>query len=169
MKSLPANLSTIDSSERRGAVRWHVELAAQVSAGTTGGASTVRNLSETGMALETEAGLLEGELLQVRLPGPLVVDAKVVWRRGKDFGCEFVTPIPTAAVSAAILQAPLDRPDEQTPGPRFEEFPVGIYPSVDELAEWKAGFDQTHGARGYRLVAYRQTRAGLMIAIAAAV
>lgn len=165
MKSLAANVSPIDLSERRGAVRWHVELPVRMAAAGEG-ASTVRNLSETGMALETDADLPEGEILQVELPGALTVKARVVWRKGRFCGCEFLEPIASATVSATILQAPLDQPGHGKSGPRFEEFPVGIYPSVDELAEWKARFEQSHGARGYRLVAYRQTRAGLMIAIA---
>ena len=166
MKSLRANLVTVDPAERRGAPRWLVELPVALRPGEGQAVATVRNLSETGMLLETEADVQPGELLDVEVPGPSRVRAKVIWRKGRECGCEFDTSISTGVVSAAILQAPLDAPTAGDGVPRFEEFPVGVYPSVDELAEWRAQFDRTHGVSGYRLVAYRQTRGGLMIAIA---
>jgi hypothetical protein len=127
----------------------------------------VRNLSEDGMLLETDADLHLGDTILVDLPGADQTGALLLWRQDCSYGCAFVTPIPTEAISAALLQAPLKDSSGRSQQPQYEEFPVAISPSVAELADWQACFERTRGAEGYSIIAYRQTSGGLMIAIAA--
>jgi hypothetical protein len=119
------------------------------------------------MLLETDADLRLGDTILVDLPGANQTGARLVWRQDCSYGCAFLTPIPTEAISAALLQAPLNDSFVRSQEPQYEEFPVAISPSVDELADWQASFDRTRGAEGYSIIAYRQTSGGLMIAIAA--
>lgn len=165
MKSLRAKMSQCPENERRAAVRWQVELL--VSAGPAHERSTVfvRNLSERGLMIQTDADLQVGDWIEVDLQGADTTDARVVWKQEYSYGCEFAEPIPTAVVSAALLQAPLDERSDR-PESRIEEIPVAVSPSVSELAEWKAAFERTRGEEGYSIIAYRQTSSGLLIAIA---
>ena len=72
----------------------------------------IRNLSESGLLLETKARLSQGETVAVDLPEAGVTIAEVIWSDGGFYGCEFIRPVTKAAVSAALLRAPaeLDRP-----------------------------------------------------------
>ena len=90
-----------------------------------------------------------------------------MWHRKSCFGCEFAKPLPSSVISAALLQAPVDGIRNEPPEAELEEFPVAVTPTVEELAEWKAGFEATRGDDGYRLIAFRQGSDGLLIAIAA--
>lgn len=53
----------------------------------------------------TSADLATGDTIEVRLPEMGATRAKVVWRDGYMFGCQFEHPIPKAAVSAALLHS----------------------------------------------------------------
>jgi len=167
MKSLRANISACELPERRRSVRWHVELI--VSAGSAHDLSkvVVRNLSETGLLLQTNAALEVGETILIDMPGTQTTEARVMWHRESCFGCEFSAPLPSSVISAALLQAPLEGIQDGLSEPALEEFPVAIAPSVDELSDWKARFEATRGRDGYRLIAFRQGSDGLLIAIAA--
>ena len=105
MKSLRANLSRLTSAERRGALRWRVELI--LSAGPEHDLSpvVVRNLSEKGLMLQTEATLEVGEEIVVELPGAEDTRARVEWRQEFCYGCEFLVPISSAAVENTIRPA----------------------------------------------------------------
>lgn len=167
MKSLRAKISNLEAVERRGRARWRVELIVSAGPANQLGRSVVRNLSDKGLMIETDAALGIGEIIQVDLPGAEPVEACAIWRQDFSYGCEFLTPIPSAVVSAALLQAPLDELPRNSLDSLFEEFPVGVKPSVSQLADWKVDFEKVHGAKGYRLLAFRQTSDGLFIAIAA--
>lgn len=166
MKSLRARISTVESADRRHSPRWRVELLVSLGSAPRLGRSVVRNLSEDGMLLETEAGLGIGDTILVDLPGADQTEARIVWRQDSSFGCAFSTPIPSAVISAALLQAPPDNSRDVTRESQYEEFPIAISPSVDELVRWKSSFDNTMGEEGYRIVAYRQAGNGLIVAIA---
>ncbi len=168
MKSLRANMRQVGTDERRNEQRWHVELLVALGQQEGAGYANIRNLSEKGMMLETSQELRIGEIVQVSLPGGHETDARIVWQQDHAFGCEFLTRLPTAAISAAILQAPLPPVRDRTDEPCFEELPIGIRPTMDELAIWKTRFQEKHGAAGQKLVAFRQTEGGLMIAIVTA-
>jgi hypothetical protein len=68
----------------------------------------IHDLSQTGILIETEAQLSAGEAIQVELPHGEAREAKVVWSSDGLFGCQFERPISKAAVSAALLKAPVD-------------------------------------------------------------
>lgn len=113
---------------------------------------------------ETSADLATDEIVMVDLPFIGSSEARIVWRKEKSYGCEFLTPVSRTMVSAALLQASsnLSEPDA---GARIEEMEVGIRPSLEEMTEWKVEFEATRGANGYRLVGFRQTKDGMTIAM----
>ena len=96
--------------DERSAARRTLRLeVAAVSAGDVTRA-LIHNLSESGLLIETSADLQVGETLQVELPHAGSTTALVIWRRGLRVGCEFVSPVSKAAVSAALLRNPIDSP-----------------------------------------------------------
>lgn len=94
---------------RRRTLRLHVP------ASTADGASEalVRNLSERGLLVETEASFRLGDVFNVELPELGNVAARVVWKRGRSFGCRFEQAVSKAVVSAALLRSPAKLPDLQ--------------------------------------------------------
>jgi hypothetical protein len=99
-----ARLERIESRNRRVAPRRQLTLGAVLP--ETGDKAVILDLSTTGILIETRADLATFEQLHLELPevGPTV--ATVMWNSGQYFGCEFHTPIPQAAISAALLQSP---------------------------------------------------------------
>jgi hypothetical protein len=87
--------------------------------GSAGGGprTVIRNLSETGLLLETAEPLNLGEEISVELPEAGLVQASVVWTRAPFFGCEFLAPVSRGAVSAALLKSPIDEPAVELTGP----------------------------------------------------
>lgn len=74
----------------------------------TGGASgkaTIRNISPTGVLLESDKPLLMDQTIHIDLGAAGRQSAQVRWVDGKLAGCEFSSPIGKARVSAALLQA----------------------------------------------------------------
>ena len=70
---------------------------------------SVHNISESGMLIETPLALDQGAMLTVELPHEGLVEAEVVWRSGRLFGCRFASPVGAAALAAVELkgEAPL--------------------------------------------------------------
>lgn len=87
--------------ERRRSVRRALKLGAGVAGETV----TIRDISLTGMLLETSTPMLVGASFEVELPHAGIIAALVVWSSGEFYGCEFAGPISPAAVSAARLQS----------------------------------------------------------------
>lgn len=106
MRALLAELRTdAPILDERSAARRTLRL--EVQAGVEESArALIHNLSERGLLIETSVELQVGESLQVDLPRIGITTALVVWIRGRFAGCEFVYPVSTAAVSAALLVAP---------------------------------------------------------------
>lgn len=69
----------------------------------------VHNISGTGLLLETSLSLDSGEALVIDLPEAGKVGARVVWRSGILFGCQFDEPLSIGPLSAIQLagSAPL--------------------------------------------------------------
>ena len=83
-----------------------------------GGASaTVRNLSETGLLIESPEALEVGDRVSLDLPVVGLAEARVIWARGQFYGCEFARPVSRAVVSAALLRAPIEEPPVVLLGP----------------------------------------------------
>ena len=116
-------------SERRRAVRRSLKLGA----GTSDKRVTIRDISLTGMLLETSTPMLVGSGFQVELPHVGAVAAVVVWSSGEFIGCEFDRPVSPAAVSAARLQsAPEEGQAPANPDPVSELRALNA--DIEELA-----------------------------------
>ena len=93
--------------DERSAARRTLRLEVSTSSSQDATEALIHNLSETGLLLETSAELEVGEALQVELPQAGTTTAIVVWARGSFAGCEFAKRVSKAAVSAALLRAPV--------------------------------------------------------------
>ena len=115
--SLPAEILTIAANDPRAAVRRTLRL--QVGARLSGGATEaeIHNLSEKGLLVETAVKLATGEILHLDLKKAGVIEATVVWSRGRLFGCEFNAALPKRIVSAALLRSPNERPGRDDASP----------------------------------------------------
>ena len=93
------------TAERRKSQRRALQLDL-AGAPTSGAQVTIHDLSLSGALLETSIALDVGEILSIVLPHAGGVEAVVVWNSGEFYGCQFRTPIPPAALSAALLLSP---------------------------------------------------------------
>lgn len=114
--------------DSRGAVRRRLKLelpAVPASQDTT--SVLIRDLSPHGFRIEASAALKVGDPLQIDLPEAGLVEARIVWNKGRSFGCAFVAPVSKAAVSAALLRTPIEWPvEDQEAAPDQAGFdPVG--------------------------------------------
>lgn len=91
------------TNQRRARGRRALRLLVAGRAGEGTVLVTVLNLSVTGMLVEADARLGEGEEFTCELPHAGQRRARVIWCSGKLAGCSFDVPISDAAVSAALL------------------------------------------------------------------
>lgn len=82
----------------------------------------IHDLSRSGLLIETWTELAVGDQIEVDLPEAGMIVARIVWCTGRFFGCQFNSIIPAAAVSAAMLKNPIDRPADnaETQSPATE-------------------------------------------------
>lgn len=103
--SIEARFETAAHADQRGAVRRTLHLGVSGRfAGGAEGLATVHNISATGMLVETEATLTEGETIAIELPEVGEVTASVVWMDFPMHGCRFDEPLSLASLSAAQLR-----------------------------------------------------------------
>src|SRR5687767_4121531 len=57
------------------------------------------------LLIETGAALNVGEEIDIELPHVGTTPATTRWQSGRLFGCEFIAPLPAAALSAAQLRS----------------------------------------------------------------
>ena len=113
MRSLLAHIAEpIETADRRRMRRRTLRLDVAARSATTEAAVVIRNLSRTGLLIETDAAFSLGETFLLVLPELGAAPARVVREDGRRFGCEFLTPVPASAISAALLKAPHDDEDE---------------------------------------------------------
>ena len=98
-----ARLERAEPFDRRATPRRTMRLGRVLSG--TGDDVIIHDLSSSGMLIETAAGLKRFEELKIDLPEHGPTHAWVAWTSGDYFGCEFIRPIPRAAVSAALLRS----------------------------------------------------------------
>lgn len=91
-------------------------------------AVTIRDLSLTGLLIETAAPLDCGDSFHIELPEGGLVEARIVWTGGHLFGCQFDRPISPAALSAAILKGEA-RPSE----PAGQRDPADVLAALREI------------------------------------
>lgn len=109
MRSLLAHISDpVETTDRRRMQRRTLRLDVAARSATAESAVSIRNLSRTGLLIETDAAFSIGETFLLVLPELGAAPARVVRSDGRLFGCEFLTPVPASAISAALLRAPHD-------------------------------------------------------------
>src|SRR6476469_7995628 len=89
----------LEGDNRRYASRRALRLGATLT--DSGVEVIIRDLSPTGLLLESGQPLTTGETLLVDLPERGPTAASVVWSSGQYYGCAFEASIPAAVVSAA--------------------------------------------------------------------
>lgn len=103
--TIEARFEQADDAEQRSSARRTLRLGVVGRFGTEGGSEvTVRNLSASGLLLETQASLSEGESFVVDLPEAGEREALVVWADTPHYGCRFAFPIGPSALAAAQLR-----------------------------------------------------------------
>jgi len=111
VRSLLAHIAApVETTDRRRMSRRTLRLDVAARTATAESAVIIRNLSRTGLLIETGAGFSIGETFLLVLPELGAAPARVVRHDGRLFGCEFLTPVPASAISAALLKA---APDEE--------------------------------------------------------
>jgi hypothetical protein len=108
-----ARLERVRNASRRGSSRLKLNLDSSLAG--SGEQVVILDLSPDGILIETSASLRKGARLEVELPQVGATIAKVVWNSGDYFGCQFDKPIPKAALSAALLRNPFERPAAPLP------------------------------------------------------
>lgn len=112
MKALLAHIvQDAASVDRRRAARRTIRLDAPASSATMESNVVIRDLSKTGLLIESEAGFSVGETFLIVLPEIGATPARVKWNLGKRFGCEFLSPVTPGAISAAMLRTPFEEGD----------------------------------------------------------
>lgn len=105
------------ASDRRVAARRTLKLEVESSNAFGSTRALIHNLSQTGLMIETSAWLSIGDIIDVELPQAGAVAARIVRAGGTLFGAEFLTPVSRAAVSAALLLAPVEQAERSVVQP----------------------------------------------------
>lgn len=135
---------------RRSAARREMKLRTRRSSAAGNATDAlIRNLSTTGMLLETAAELAVGEKIVIALPHMGNASAKIVWAGDDLFGCAFDSPLSDAAVSAAQLRS---EPQLQSDEARLPAF-ANIHESPHNLGQ---NIRRIRLARGLSLVEFAQ-------------
>jgi len=125
-----AHFEEADAGRDRRSARRRI-LNLQVPGASDHGSGTmvvIHDLSSTGLLLEATTPLRVGSALAVELPRAGTCPARVVWKSGSLFGCQFDSPISKAAVSAALLRSP--GVGEQHPSLRQDQSPIASHNEV---------------------------------------
>lgn len=121
------------STDSRGRLRRKLLLEVDASTPAREAYRTVvRNLSETGLLIETTAALALGDLIEVDLPRAGAAAATVMWNSDRLFGCNFAEDLSAGAVSAALLQA-ASQPHAAGPGTVIGPAPEAALP-IEKLS-----------------------------------
>lgn len=114
MRSLLAHIANpVEATDRRQTDRRTLRLDVAAHSSDLETAVIIRNLSRTGLLIETDAGFTVGETFFLVLPEIGATPARIVRSDRKNFGCEFLSPVPASAISAALLKAPYDDEADQ--------------------------------------------------------
>lgn len=108
MAALTAHFESTETALPRSAKRHTLRLSVLAVSPTDGTAERVEllNLSERGFLLQSGNSFAQGDIVEIVLPEAGAVEAIVLWDNAPQFGCQFVTPLPKAVVSASVLRAP---------------------------------------------------------------
>lgn len=107
MRSLLAHITDpVEATDRRRTERRTLRLDVAAQSSTEESAVIIRDLSRTGLLIETDTSFTVGETFLLVLPELGATPARIIRADGKRFGCEFLSPVPASAISAALLKAP---------------------------------------------------------------
>lgn len=128
MRSLLAHIAApVETTNRRRTTRRTLRLDVAARTATDESAVVIRNLSRTGLLIETDAAFSIGETFLLVLPELGAAPARIVRHDSKLFGCEFLTPVPASAISAALLRAPHDGEEDDIAGAATARDSDGLY------------------------------------------
>lgn len=98
------NAQIYRSDDRRNEDRVVVERTGTLGTGIgTPEFITVADLTRDGCRIESATELETGSTIHLGIAGVGMVEAEVRWRNGLTHGCAFVQPLPSGAVTAAIM------------------------------------------------------------------
>ncbi|HET6538532.1 MAG TPA: PilZ domain-containing protein [Sphingopyxis sp.] len=99
---------------RRSTVRRALQLTTVAEVGEGQSSQImVRNLSQTGLLIETSAAFDVGEIFYLHLPEIGATPVQVRRKDGDAYGCEFLAPVGKVAISAALLKSAFTSPGEE--------------------------------------------------------
>jgi len=113
------------AADRRVAQRRTLRLGASGQFARAAVAVAVHNISATGMMIQTETPLAEGERFALDLPEAGGRSAQVVWADAPMYGCRFTEALGAAALSAAQLRA--DAAETPAPLSTSEDFGARLH------------------------------------------
>ena len=156
-----------EQSERRDGDRRPMRMHVLANARDDAANALLHDLSHTGMRIETEFDLAEGDEFTVELTAHDVVSARVVWKEGTVAGCQFVEPIDEQLVMETLLRSPFvdNAQSELAGGANVEEIPIGVDVDLNQFAEWHRSFQAETGRKGSQLLGFRRGPDGTIIAI----
>lgn len=73
----------------------------------------IQNLSQTGLLMESRSAFAVGEIFYLHLPEIGATPAQVRWNDAHHYGCEFLTPVSKAVLSAAVLKSAFDLKEDE--------------------------------------------------------
>lgn len=76
----------------------------------------IHNISGTGLLLESDVKLANGDRIEIQLPHAGDITAVVIWASGRLFGCQFEGPVSPATLSAVELKSAIDPAPEPADG-----------------------------------------------------
>jgi hypothetical protein len=121
--------------DRRSLKRRSLTLAAQTSSPTAGELPVlILDISQGGLLLEAQtAELSVDDYIELELPACGLVRARVAWKSGPFFGCQFTQLVAPAAISAALLKADPQVMEEAAVAPDQPASPerLGIEPELN--------------------------------------
>lgn len=128
MRHLLAHIAEpAETADRRRMQRRILRLDVAARTATVESAVVIHDLSRTGLLIETDADFEIGETFVLILPEIDAAPARIVRVNGKRYGCEFLSPVPASAVSAALLKTPCDTDDGTMPRPTYAQSADGLY------------------------------------------
>ena len=128
MRHLLAHIAEpTETADRRRTQRRTLRLDVPARTTSAESAVVIRDLSRTGLLIETDADFELGETFILILPEIGAAPARIVRVDEKRFGCEFLSPIPASAISAALLKTPHDTEDDTVPHPTDAQSADGLY------------------------------------------
>lgn len=143
-------LPSAPGSEKRFDARRKLSLLASgLRQDGTGLEVQIHNISGTGLLLESDIKLANGDRIEIELPHAGDITAVVIWASGRLFGCQFEGPVSPATLSAVELKSAIGPVPEMTnaidPAPGVDEdhavptigdaTPEGIQEIIDRSRE----------------------------------